>query len=108
MEIPESEISPAQLHTMINNAAVFQLIDVRELDEWAESQINGALHIPQGEFFDGQAFSKLEKSIPIVLYCRSGRRSAACLKVLADNGIEDAVHLQGGILAWQADAITHL
>lgn len=97
-EVPE--ISPTDLYRLIDKGATLQLIDVREPDEWAESRIDGAVLIPQGEFFDGGAFAKLKKDIPIVLYCRSGRRSAACLSVMAEKGITDAVHLQGGILAW--------
>ena len=94
------EISPQELSVMMGNSAKFQLIDVREPNEWAESKIEGAVLIPQGEFLDGRAIAKIDADLPIVLYCRSGGRSAHCLNLLIEQGINNAVHLEGGILAW--------
>lgn len=44
----------------------------------------------------------LDKSKPVLLYCASGRRSAAAREYLIEQGFTDVVDLQGGIRAWTA------
>ena len=78
----------------------FLLVDVREPGEHAIVSIDGAVLIPQGRILDGSALADLPTDRPIVLHCKAGVRSAACLAVLRDAGFADASHLGGGILAW--------
>lgn len=82
----------------------FVLIDVREPDEFAESRIEGSVLIPKGEFLSGEAFGKLPAGKPVVLHCRSGKRSGEALEACLAHGLADTVHVAGGILAWQAEA----
>lgn len=99
-------ITVEQLATMLDErsrgAREFMLIDVREPDEYAESSIGGAVLIPQAGILDGSVLASLPRDRQIVLHCRSGKRSLNCLTVLLDAGFADAVHLDGGILAWNA------
>ena len=97
-------ITVSDLERMISEGDKFLLVDVREPREWESGRIEGAVLIPQGEIFDGSAIAGLPKEIPIVLYCRSGVRSADCLEELRGAGFPDAMHLEGGILAWQESA----
>ena len=46
--------------------------------------------------------SKLDKSAKYLIYCRSGKRSAAALKMMQDLGFSDIHDIAGGITAWQA------
>jgi rhodanese-related sulfurtransferase len=74
------------------------LIDVREPEEYKSESINGACLIPLSEI----SIEKLPSlSKPIVIHCRSGKRSMdACIKLLASNSSLDVYSLDGGILAW--------
>lgn len=75
------------------------LVDVREPAEHRSECIEGACLIPLGQI----ELSKLPtQSVPIVLHCRSGKRSLeACQKLLKENPHLDVYSLQGGIVAWQ-------
>ena len=101
-------ISVADLKAKLAARAVgtdeFVLIDCREPEEFAESRIEGSILIPKGEFLTGEAFSKLPAGKPVVIHCRSGKRSAEALEACFNHGLTDAVHVAGGILAWQEQA----
>jgi len=77
-----------------------RLIDVRRDDEVALGMIPGAEHIAM-DAFDPAALD-MSDGREIVLYCRSGRRSALVGERLAAFTGEPVTHLAGGILAWQA------
>ncbi|HEY4898754.1 MAG TPA: molybdopterin-synthase adenylyltransferase MoeB [Candidatus Nanopelagicaceae bacterium] len=95
-----SEITAEQLAARIHSGEAIQLIDVREEYEWDEFHIEGAVLIPQAEFYDGRARAKILKDQPIVLYCHLGIRSAHALNVLKQSGYKNASHLLGGIDSW--------
>jgi molybdopterin/thiamine biosynthesis adenylyltransferase/rhodanese-related sulfurtransferase len=77
----------------------FDLIDVRERAEHDLVSIPGARLVPRGEFLDGSAFVQLDPSRALILHCASGARSAQVLALATARGF-DAVHLDGGVLAW--------
>lgn len=76
------------------------LVDVREPAEYAIVNIDGSILIPQRQLLSGSALPQLPRNKKIVIYCKSGIRSAAVLRALHAAGFSNAVHLQGGILAW--------
>jgi rhodanese-related sulfurtransferase len=82
-------------------AAGAQLLDVRTKGEWDEGHLKGATRVTVTE--DGyldKAKAVLDPKKPVVVYCRSGRRSAEAAKQLRAAGY--TVHdLAGGITAWQ-------
>ena len=79
------------------------LVDVREPGERAIVSIPGAVVVPRVQFDSAEAFSRIPFDRPVVLYCKSGVRSATALRLLLDAGHSDARHLQGGVLAWVAE-----
>ena len=95
-----SELSAAQLAVRLRTGEPIQLIDVREKYEWDEGHIEGAVLIPQAEFYDGRAQEKIASEIPVVLYCHLGVRSAHALNALKHSGYERVSHLLGGIVSW--------
>lgn len=95
-----SELTAAQLAARIQMKEPIQLIDVREKYEWDEGHIEGAILIPQAEFYDGRAQAKISSDNPIVLYCHLGVRSAHALNALKQSGYERVSHLLGGIVSW--------
>jgi adenylyltransferase/sulfurtransferase len=78
----------------------FVLVDVREPNEFEINSIPGAVLIPKNEFLTGAALESLPQDKPVVLYCKTGIRSAESLAVLKGAGFSDAVHVGGGVSAW--------
>lgn len=93
-------ITPAELHTMMESGREIALIDVREPVEWDIVRIDGARSIPKDRILSGAAMADLPQHIPIVLYCKTGIRSAEVLSALVGAGFSDAAHLHGGIVEW--------
>lgn len=80
----------------------FQLIDVRESHEADICEIGGEL-IPMGEIIG--ATDRIAKDKPVIIHCRSGKRSATIVMHLENAlGLDNLFNLKGGILAW-ADEI---
>ena len=78
----------------------FELVDVREPNEYEINKIPGSVLIPKGEFLSGTALEKIPSDKQAVLYCKTGARSAEALAVLKGAGYADAVHVGGGVVAW--------
>ncbi|WP_054118104.1 rhodanese-like domain-containing protein [Porphyrobacter sp. AAP60] len=80
-------------------AGNIRLIDVRTDAEVAEGMIPGAEHIALDRF--DPARLDLSDGREVVLYCRSGRRSAMAGELLAGVTGKPVEHLAGGITAWE-------
>ncbi|MDG4828368.1 adenylyltransferase/sulfurtransferase MoeZ [Solwaraspora sp. WMMD1047] len=78
----------------------FFLVDVREPAEYEIVSIPGATLIPKGDIISGDALARLPQDRQIVLHCKSGVRSAEALAAIKAAGFANAVHVQGGVLAW--------
>jgi rhodanese-related sulfurtransferase len=94
------EISVQELKEKMDAGEDFQLVDVREDFEYETSNIGGLL-IPLGGILIEK--DKIEKNKPVVIMCRSGKRSAAAIMQLEQQGFTNLYNLQGGILAWAQD-----
>ncbi len=77
------------------------LVDVRELEEWAEGRIPGAIHVPRGNLESRIENAAPDKSQPILLYCAQGNRTVFAAKTLAELGYENVVSLAGGYTDWK-------
>lgn len=96
----EAAITPRQLRELLDSGAKLALIDVREPVEFDIVHLDGAQLIPQSSINSGEGLAKLPADRMPVLYCKTGVRSAQALAVVRQAGFSDAVHLQGGIVAW--------
>lgn len=76
-----------------------QLVDVREPDEVAAGTLPDAVNIPLGEL--PHRTNELSAERRVVLFCRSGGRSAQAAEYLIARGFKDVVNLAGGMLAHQ-------
>ena len=74
------------------------LLDCREVDEWNEAHIDGAVLIPMIDL--PRRISEIDKDREIICVCRSGNRSGKVAAWLLNNGY-DAVNMTGGMLAWK-------
>ena len=97
-----STILATELKAKMDAGEDFVLVDVREPAEYEIVSIPGAVLIPKGEILDGSALAQLPQDKQIVLHCKSGVRSAEALAALKAAGLTNSVHVQGGVLAWQA------
>ena len=79
----------------------FQLVDVREDDEFAVDRIAGARHIGRGVLERDIETLIPGKDEPIVLYCGGGFRSALAADNLQRMGYTNVVSMDGGIRAWR-------
>jgi molybdopterin/thiamine biosynthesis adenylyltransferase/rhodanese-related sulfurtransferase len=94
----EWEIEPRQLAEKLDHGEHLRLIDVREPHELEISRIDGEELIPLGSL--ASEMHKLDSAEEIVLFCRSGSRSARALELLASAGFRKLKNLRGGINAW--------
>ena len=95
-----STITANDLKEMLDSGEAINLVDVREPAEWEIVRIPGATLIPKHEILSGAALSSLPQDKRTVLYCKTGIRSAEALAALNSAGFSDAVHVQGGVVAW--------
>ena len=77
-----STITVQELKNKMDAHENFYLIDVREPSEFEIVRIPGSHLIPKQGFLDGSVLANLPQDKPIILHCKSGVRSAACLAVL--------------------------
>lgn len=96
----DSSITPRELRELLDSGKKLALIDVREQVEWDIVHIDGAQLVPQSSIDSGEGLAALPHDRMPVLYCKTGVRSAQALVAVKKAGFTDAVHLQGGIVAW--------
>lgn len=99
------KISVEQAKEMLSRNADIILLDVRTEDEYKEKHIEGAILIPDYEIASRAKSELPDKDAVILLYCRSGRRSANAAKELNDMGYSN-VYDFGGILDWPYETVT--
>jgi SulP family sulfate permease len=93
-------VTPHDLWQELRAGSAAQVIDVREPREFRQGHIAQARLLPLSTLIVGQ--DSLEPSQPLVLVCRSGRRSALAAALLGERGFVDVRILDGGMLAWEA------
>jgi rhodanese-related sulfurtransferase len=91
-------IEPAQVQGLQALGGKLTIVDVRTPDEFAAGHINGAVLMPLDNL--PNTYSSLPKSGRLVVYCRSGHRSAQAVQFLIAHGYKNAVSMNGGFLAW--------
>lgn len=93
-------ITVEQLKEKLDAGEKINLIDVREPNEYAEANLGGQL-VPLGKIQTMQ-IEELEdlKDEPVIVHCRSGKRSMMACMVLDQLGFKDTYNLEGGILEW--------
>ncbi len=93
-------ITAPELKEWMDAGKDFFLVDVREPAEYEIVKIPGSTLIPKGDILSGEALASLPQDKQIVLHCKSGVRSAEALAAVKSAGFSDAVHVQGGVVAW--------
>ena len=96
------DISVQELKIKIDQKEDFFLLDVRQDFEHAMYNIGGKL-IPLAELPSRLAEIDENKEREVVVYCRSGMRSATAKQFLLQNGFSNVKNLLGGVLSWQKE-----
>jgi len=98
--VPEMSVQAFQ--QLQKERKTYQLIDVREPEEFAESNIGGEL-IPVQTL--GDALERIRRDCMVVVHCRSGVRSKQAVRQLLLAGFSEVYSLEGGILAYLKETI---
>ncbi len=93
-------IEPRELWRQIRSSSPPRIIDVREPREYRQGHIPQAELLPLYELLTHPA--SVSRDRPVVLVCRSGRRSERAAAALMSRGFEQVMILRGGMLAWEA------
>lgn len=91
------EITVQELKQKIENKEYFQLIDVREKNEYELVNI-GATLIPLNTILENT--DKIAKDKPVIIHCKGGSRSAKAIQILEEKGFTNLYNLKGGIIAY--------
>jgi rhodanese-related sulfurtransferase len=97
----QEEVTPEQAAELLRDREA-QLLDVREPYEHEAGRIEGATRVDLEGL--GQIAPGLDPDRPVVLYCRSGARSAVASQAFRAAGFE-AYNVTGGLLAWQRSGL---
>ncbi len=95
VSVPEMEVR--ELKRRLDNGDDIVVLDVREPHEVKICNIGGVL-IPLGELM--ARVHELDSARDLVVYCRTGSRSAQAVAFLKDSGFEKVWNLKGGMHAW--------
>jgi molybdopterin/thiamine biosynthesis adenylyltransferase/rhodanese-related sulfurtransferase len=95
------DITAPELAERMQEGNHLRLLDVREPHELQISHIEGATLIPLGQL--AARLSELDSADEMVVFCKSGTRSARALELLVSAGFRKVKNLKGGINAWAED-----
>jgi molybdopterin/thiamine biosynthesis adenylyltransferase/rhodanese-related sulfurtransferase len=95
------ELNPVEAKEALDADSGIALIDTREPHEYEEAHLEGATLIPPALVGQDIGAKVPDRSKPLIVYCRTGNRSAYAVKQLQDLGYEDVTSMSGGIELWQ-------
>ena len=96
VEDTDQSVAPERVAELMA-AGELQLVDVRTAAEYEAGHVAGARHVPFEELTARS--EELDRSRPLVLYCRSGARSGAATQAFSASGWE-AQSMTGGLVEW--------
>lgn len=100
-----NKITAEQAKEMIDSTSELIILDVRTPEEFNEGHIENAILIPDYELESKAEEILTDKSTTLLVYCRSGRRSALASQILSDLGYS-SIYDFGGIIDWPYEVVT--
>ncbi|GAA4464972.1 hypothetical protein GCM10023093_16390 [Nemorincola caseinilytica] len=94
-------VSPDEFEKKLATPGV-QLLDVRTPEEYAEGHLVNSRNLDHTGGVLEQNAHTLDKNRPVLVYCRSGKRSAAAATYLQQQGFKEVYNMKGGIQQWQS------
>ncbi len=96
-----AEIDVYQLKEALERSQKPLLIDIRELDEWAQGKVKGAFHLPRGLLEFQIENLVVNRDAPVALMCAGGVRTVLAARSLAEMGYTNVASVAGGFGAWK-------
>lgn len=93
-------ITQDEAKNIMDNSKNYIILDVRTREEFDNGHIKGAINIPNEEIGDWEIEELPNKNQPILVYCRSGRRSISSAIKLSLLGYTNILEF-GGIITWK-------
>lgn len=94
----QGETTVEEMKTRLDRGDDFDILDVRNPEEWQICHIDGAILIPVGEL--PARLIELDASREIFVHCKSGVRSAKAVGILREAGFQNVTNVRGGIQEW--------
>jgi rhodanese-related sulfurtransferase len=102
MPIHVPEVTVTEAAALLRGANPPRLIDVREQDEWDFCHVEGAEFFPLSRW-PGAAAALLASTVPLLVICHHGGRSAKATQYLLQAGLTEVRNVAGGIDAWAVE-----
>ena len=96
------KISAEEAKARMDSGDEVTIVDVRTPEEFTSGHIPGAINVPNEGILDGMPEELSDKDAELLIYCRSGRRSAEAARKLLAMGYT-RVYDFGGIIDWPYD-----
>jgi len=93
-------ITAAEVKEKLSSSKDIILLDVRTEAEYNQGHIPGSILIPVDELKNRALNELKDKNAAIIVYCRSGARSANASGILASLGYTNVYNMIGGIMGW--------
>ena len=90
---------------MLINREKAVVVDVCEAEEFAAGHVGGAKNVPLNQLEDKLAAAVKNKTLPLILVCQTGARSARAVAIAKKLGYENTRSMQGGLKAWQTASL---
>jgi rhodanese-related sulfurtransferase/rubrerythrin len=103
-EIPTWSVEEVREYLTQRQPGEYNLLDVRQPEEYADGHLPGSQLIPVGELH--RRIGEIDRRKPTIVYCRSGVRAANGTGVLLNAGFDEVWNMAGGILAWEGKVAT--
>lgn len=92
------ETTVEEMKARLDRGDDFDILDVRNTEEWQICHIDGAILIPAGEL--PARLNELDPAREILVHCKSGVRSAKAVGILREAGFQNVTNVRGGIQEW--------
>ncbi|WP_291579691.1 rhodanese-like domain-containing protein [Clostridium sp. UBA6640] len=99
-------INNEQAENLIEENDELLILDVRSANEFEESRISNAINIPVDEL--EEEFYELEdyKDRPILVYCKSGKKSSVACNLMEEEGFSNLYNLRDGISDYEGPTVS--
>ena len=104
-EVKYQKITAAEAQKIMDEGVPYILLDVRTEEEYKEAHIAGSILLPHTDISSNALEQLPDKNEIILIYCRSGRRSAEAAEALAQMGYSH-VYDFGGIIDWPYETVS--
>lgn len=92
------DVTVQEARSLIEDKPDLVILDVRTASEFEDGHIEGAVNIPVQEL--SARLDELSNEDELLVYCRTGNRSAQAVDILQDVGFTKIYHMNAGITGW--------